>query len=40
LKLSIALLLGVGIAVLIGQIEDHNRKGQEDAPPAAVLQVQ
>jgi zinc and cadmium transporter len=40
LKLSIALLLGVGIAVLIGQIEDHTRKGQGDAPPAAVHQAQ
>jgi zinc and cadmium transporter len=40
LKLSIALLLGVGIAVLIGQIEDHSHKGQENQPTAAVRVVQ
>src|SRR5579862_1845185 len=39
LKLSIALLLGVGIAVLIGQIEDHNHKGQGNQPAAAMLQA-
>ena len=39
LKLSVALLLGVGVAIVIGMIEPHDRSGEGDKPPSTELQT-